>query len=90
MSFKITITETREVVKKCGGNWKTVDTEEVSRDGVFAQDGGPKTRIKDVYGYTPEIEKTVTEERDVLIQEVDTLDLNTVICAINGLNHGTD
>ena len=87
MPFKITIEETREVVATTGKEWTQVDTEEVERErGLLSQDPGePKTRVKPIYGYTPEIEKKVTVKREVLVQEVDTLDVTAVICAINGI-----
>lgn len=83
--FKITITQTREVKKIVGKEWEVVDTEEVHRDNDCILQGEPRTRVKDVHGYTPEIEKTLIEERTILIQEVETLDLAAVIKAINGL-----
>lgn len=70
MPFKITITETKAVRKMQNPQW-----EQVSQDA----EGLP------VYGYTPEVEITATEQRDVLIQEVDNLDLVAVIRAVNRL-----
>lgn len=37
------------------------------------------------YEYTPEIDKTVTSEQEIYVQRVDTLDLSSVIKAINGI-----
>jgi hypothetical protein len=87
MSYEITIIENRTVVKKIGGEWKIVGTKEVERAPEFhrGSDRQPKTRIEDVYGYTPEIEKTVEVSREVLKQNVDTLDLAKVIQVINNL-----
>lgn len=88
MSFKITITETRNVTRKVGNEWKVIGQKEVARETSIYDPGDkddPKTRITDEYGYTPVIEKTVAEEREVLKQEVDALDLSAVIKAINGL-----
>lgn len=88
MSFKITITETRNVTRKVGNEWKVIGQKEVARETSIYDRGDkdePKTRLTDEYGYTPVIEKTVAEEREVLKQEVDTLDLSAVIKAINGL-----
>lgn len=69
MSYQITITETREVTGTVGKNW-----------AVIAEHGTEKE-----YGYTPEVEKIVRQERKVLEQVVDTLDLAAVIRAVNGL-----
>jgi hypothetical protein len=87
MSFKITITETRPVKKLVGKNWDVIGTNEVPRDRQYYQSDAdqPKTRIEDVRGYTPEIEKTVEETRTVLEQNIDTLNLVNVIKAINGI-----
>ena len=86
MSYQITITETRDVKKIVGKDWDTIGTKEVLRDITYLQDKTePKTRIEDVRGYTPEIEKTVSETRQILIQTVDEIDLPAVIKAINNL-----
>lgn len=87
MSYKITITETREVKKITGKEWATLGTREVKRDpGFYTGDTGePKTRIEEVRGYTPEIEKTVIESHEILTQTVEKLDLAAVIKAVNGL-----
>lgn len=86
MSFKITITETRDVKKIVGKEWAVIGTKEVRRDDNFLTPQQPEeTRIVEVRGYTPEIEKIVPETRTVLEQSVDTLDLVSVIKAINGI-----
>lgn len=87
MGYKITITETRRVVRTAGKVWEKVGEKEVEREPRFfsQETPEPKTRIEPVYGYTPAIEKEVSETRDVLTQEVDELDLAAVIRAINGL-----
>lgn len=82
MSYEITIKQTRQVKKLCGKEWRVVGKKEVER--TFC-DGGPKTRLDDVFDYTPEIEKMITEEVEILKQVVETLDLATVIKAVNGL-----
>lgn len=85
MSYEITITETRRVVRKVGREWAVIGSREVERDSTFysSDPNEPKTRIEEVRGYTPEIEKDVTETREVLKQTVDELDLPSVIKAIN-------
>ena len=85
--FKITIEETKTVKKIVGKEWATIGTKEVPRDESFyRQDKDePKTRIEDVRGYTPEIEKNVEVKATVLTQEVETIDLAAVIKAINKL-----
>ncbi len=71
MSFKIVITETRTVQKLCGHDWAVVGEKTV------------KGEKENVFGYTPEIQKRVPESREVLVQNVESLDLNAVIKAIN-------
>jgi hypothetical protein len=85
--FKITIEETKTVKIVSGKEWAKIDTEEVERNRQWcSNENEPKTRIKDVMGYTPEIEKLVNVKREVLVQVVDDLDLAKVIKAINGLD----
>lgn len=85
--FKITIEETKTVTKLTGKDWAIVGTKEVARERQFYSDDSkePKTYMENVYGYTPEIEKEVTQTRQILCQEVETLDLPAVIKAINNL-----
>lgn len=87
MSYEITIKERREVKKIVGKEWATIGTKEVEREERFyrSSQDEPKTRIEEIRGYTPEVEKTVTEEREILKQTVEMLDLPGVIRAINKL-----
>jgi hypothetical protein len=86
MPFKITIQETKEVIATTGKEYVQIDTEEVEREDRWAsQEDEPKTRIKPVYGYSPEVEKKVSVTREVLTQTVEELDVNKVIRAINGI-----
>jgi len=86
MSFTITIVERREVIEVAGKDWKKIDDVEVVREtGMYDlhNDDTPKTRIKEIMGYTPEIEKRVVKEVEILKQVVEDLDLAAVIKAIN-------
>ena len=85
--FTIEIKETRIIKKIIGKEWEKTGQEEKARKPQLFVDnpGEPKTYISDTYGYTPEIEKHVVNEREVLKQTVDTLDLAAVIKAINKL-----
>lgn len=74
--FKITIEETRTVVKTVGKEWGIVDQ-------VPITDGDEV--LKNVMGYTPLIEKAVPETKEVYAQTVEELDLHAVIKAINKL-----
>lgn len=74
--FKITIEETRTVVKTVGKEWAIVDQ-------VPITDGGEV--LKNVMGYTPLIEKPVPETKEIYAQTVEELDLHAVIRAINKL-----
>ena len=87
MSYEITIKQKRVVRTTTGKNWAVIGTEEEERkEDFYSQDASqPKTRIKEVYGYTPEVEKAQTVEVEVLKQVVDDLDLAAVIKAINKL-----
>lgn len=73
--FEIIIRETKDVVKTVGRNWEVIGQNEPA---------GEKYAPTSVYGYTPEIEKTVTETKEIYKQLVDELDLKNVIRAING------
>ncbi len=89
MSYKIVITEQRTVKKLVGKDWCVIGTREVPREEQFYrhkdEPDEPKTRIEEVRGYTPEIEKPVTETVELLSQTVETLNLPAVIKAVNGL-----
>lgn len=87
MSYEITITERREVKKIVGKEWEQIDTKEVSREDEFTRGSQtePKTRISPVMGYTPEIERTVVETREILKATVDNMDPESVIRAIYGI-----
>lgn len=84
--FTITITETKTLKRLVNGDWQIIGTKEVERDKMFwEQRTETKTRIEEVYGYTPAVEKVVEETTTLLTQEVQTLDLAKVIKAINNL-----
>lgn len=87
MSYEIIIRQKKIVRKTVGKNWAVIGTEEESRNSEFymRDKEEPKTRIKDVYGYTPEVEKDQEVEIEVLKQTVESMDLALVIKAINGL-----
>jgi len=86
--FEITIKEKRTVKKVVGNVWAVIgEKEEIREISMYdpRDADAPRTRIAQVYGYTLEIEKAVDEEREVLKQTVDELDLAAVIKAINKL-----
>lgn len=87
MSFIITIIEKRSVLELVQPEYQKIGTKEEERESRFFSDDPkePKTRIADVWGYPPKVEKIVTKDRELLKQEVETLDLNLVITAINKL-----
>ncbi len=87
MSYEIIIKETKTFKRVENPEWKKIDTEEVPRDETYYKisDNEPKTRIKEIMGYTPEIEKTVTETNEIYRQSVDSLELADVIKAVNQL-----
>lgn len=84
--FKITIEETKIVKKLVGKDWAIIGSKEVD----YHNDNDTlrpelRTRIENVYGHTPEIEKNVEVTNTILIQEVESIDLANVIKAINNL-----
>lgn len=68
--YKITITETKTETKKIGKEWC---------QGADPENGDSG------WGYSPEIEKDIDVQRKILEQEIDDIDIKTVIKAINGL-----
>lgn len=70
--FKITIEETKTVVKKVGKEWNRI----IKLDEKTGQ------RYEDT-GYTPEIEKHVEVTMRIYEQQVAELDLPSVIAAVN-------
>lgn len=86
MSFKVTITETKSMRRIKPKEWTKVDSEEVARDNQWLiSESEPKTRIKDVYGYTPEVETVTIDTVQIYEQVVHEMDLPSVIKAINGM-----
>ena len=77
--------ETKEVVKVAGREWVQLDTEEVAREDRYLEPNEPKTRLKPVMGYSPEIRKAVTVTQQVYCQTIASLDMAAVITAINEL-----
>lgn len=70
-----------------GKEWETIGTKEVPREKTYYENSKdePKTRIEEVRGYTPEIEKNVVKSVQVLSQTIENIDLAKVIKAINNL-----
>ena len=72
--YEITITKKETVKQMVGGDWAIIDVVPVA-EGCDA--------MKDVYGYTPQIEREVEVTREILRQEVAQLNLSKVLKAIN-------
>ena len=72
--YKITITEYSTEITKQGKDWTRIMSDE-------------QAEAKDVeaWGYTPEIEKEKTIEREIFKQNIADLDLTLVIKAVNGI-----
>lgn len=82
--FKITIEKTEVETALTQREFTTIGDEEVVREDSFAVvEGEPKTRIKPVYGYSPQIETKKEVTRTIYEQLVDELDLVRVIAAVN-------
>lgn len=73
--YKVTVTATFEQTENVGKDWKEIDQ--------TVQDGTDK--LKPVYGYTPEIQKTVRRDMQVYEQTVDQLNLAALVGVVNGL-----
>lgn len=73
--YKVTVTATVQRVESCGNEWKPITQERV--------EGSDK--LRDVYGYTPMIDKVVQREITVYEQNVDNLDLAKVVLVVNGM-----
>ena len=85
MPFTITVTESR-IETDVKQEHTIVGTKEVAREKGFCADkDAPDTRIDNVYGWTKPVEGTKTVEVERLKQTVETLDLQAVIKAVNGL-----
>lgn len=81
MSFNIIIAETKPVTKTVGKDWHVVGQQ------LKASERDPQRDVAlDVYGYTPEIEKTVDVTTKVYEQTVEDLELAGVIKAVNKLS----
>ncbi len=81
MPFKIVITETRDVRKILPKRWAVVG-QEIARDDLPLK-GRTAGETLDKYDYTPETETIVSETVELLSQQVDSLDINAVIKAVN-------
>lgn len=79
MSYKIVISEIVTETQRVGKEWKVIGQEQ--KKSSFTGD----IFVTDEYGYTPEIEKSVTREVKRLEQEVEKIDMAAVIRAVNGL-----
>lgn len=69
--FKVKVIATTEETRVAGREWK-----EVGRD----------EHDKPRYDYTPEITKTIREDREIYDQEVDELDLSALVSVVNGMH----
>jgi len=86
--FHVKIFVIEEFTEVERGEWTQVDTEEVERDQSFYQhqpENEPRTRVKPVYGHTPDRSVTKKTEREIFSQVVEELDVRQVISAINDL-----
>ena len=72
--YEITIKEYSTEIRKAGKDWARIMSDEVAKEkGV------------DSWGYTPEIEKEKTIQREIFKQNITDLDLISVIKAVNGI-----
>ena len=85
--FKITIEEIKTVREMVGNVWGVIGTKEVEREQRYygTDEKEPKTRIEDVHGYLPPVERSTQVKSTLLTQEVESLGLSKVIKAINNL-----
>lgn len=85
--YEITIKKTVSVKKMADPAWAVLGKREVERETHLhlGDVNQPRTRIDDIYGYTPAIEKTVEVTHTLLHQQIESLDLGAVIKAVNDL-----
>ena len=86
--YEIIIKKTEIVKQKAGKDWKQTGERPVTKEEVeksFGSHEDYKGKMSSVYGYTPEIEKEVEVDREILKQTIEELDLAAVIKAINKL-----
>lgn len=72
--FTIVITDTKKVRRIAGREWKVIGQEPCEH----APD-----QLRDIWGYTPEIEKEVEETNEILRQTRENINVVAVIKAIN-------
>ena len=84
--YEITITKIEDVKKLVGKDWGKIgeSNNPIDADGD-RRDVSSDNKTYNVYGYTPEIEKTKRVETELLKQTVEELDFSAVIKAINKL-----
>lgn len=92
MSYEIIIKQKKTVTKLTGKIWDTIgqeqqriDTQYLKQEEFESIPAEKRVILVNVSGYTPEIEKQVEVEVEVLKQTVEELDLANVIKAINNL-----
>jgi len=93
MPYKITITRIDERKTTKRGQWTVVDKRpwkeaELDKDGVFSENREhflQKEPLKEVFGYTPDVEAAEVVTTTLLEQTVENLDLVDVIKAVNGI-----
>jgi hypothetical protein len=91
--YRITITKVEEKQVTRRGEWTVVDkrpwTQKELSDSCYAgtrEDDFLKSRpLKEVQGHAPDTTETREQEIEILKQNVETLDVASVIKAINGL-----
>ena len=86
--YKITIEKIERKVEVVQGEWGRIDerpyTDKELEDSVIYSKAS-KNQIKPVMGYAPDVKKTVRLEQVILEQNVEELDLVSIIKAINGI-----
>jgi len=77
--FEIKITEIGSEVRTGGKEWEPIK-QSTATDG---------SKGEKEWGYTPEIQKTVTYTREIFKQTVDDLDMSAVVSVVNKINQST-
>jgi len=86
MSLTITIKEVKTVTKVVRGEHTVIDQKQEKKEYPNIGDSGDShTIMKNVYGYAPDREEEVIIETKIFEQTVDSMNLQDVIRAINGL-----
>ena len=85
--YTITITKTEEVTRQKGNDWTLIDTRPYTKEELAKTSDSNhfEHKLKEIRGYTPEIDYTDEQETQIFKQSIEDLDMANVILAVNGM-----